>query len=57
MLLFDCMSVSKFQSFTPYHLAFGCEMRLPVDFFTPLPELPRYVQSVAAELAKNVDYT
>ena len=43
-------SVSEATGFTPYRLAFGREMRLPVDLGTPLPKPPRDVRTLAAEL-------
>ena len=46
-------SVSEAIGFTPHCLAFGREMRLPVDFGTPLPEPPRDVRTYASKLAEN----
>ena len=43
--------------FTPYSLAFGREMRLPIDFGTPMPEPPRYVRTLAAELAEDLEWS
>ena len=49
-------SVSEATGFTPYRLAFGREMRLPDDLGTPLPEPPRDVRTLAAELAEELVY-
>ena len=50
-------TVSEATSFTPYRLAFGREMRLPVDLVTPLPEPPREVRTYSAEFAKNFEWS
>ena len=47
-------SVSEATGFTPYRLAFGRETRLPVDLGTPLPEPPRDLRTLAAELAEDL---
>ena len=47
-------SVSEATGFTLYRLAFGREMRLPVDLGTPLPEPPRDLRTLAAELAEDL---
>ena len=49
--------ISETTGFTPYRLAFGREMRLPVDIGTPLPEPPRDVQTVAADLAEDLEWS
>ena len=43
--------------FTPYRLALGREMRLPVDLGPPLPEPPRDVRTFAAELAEDLEWS
>jgi len=48
-------SVSQATGFTPHRLAFGREMRLPVDFGTPLPEPPRDVRTYANDLAEDLE--
>ena len=50
-------SVSKATGFTPHRLAFGREMRLPVDLGLPLPEPPRDARTFAAELAENLEWS
>ena len=50
------LSVSEATGFTPHRLAFGREMRLPVDLGSPLPEPPRDVRTFAAELAENLEW-
>ena len=49
--------MSEATGFTPHRLAFGREMRLPVDLGTPLPEPPRDVRTLAAELAEDLEYS
>ena len=43
-------------SFTPYRLAFGREMLLPIDFGEPLPEPPRYIRTLAIEIAEDLEW-
>ena len=50
-------SVSEATGFTPHRLAFGREMRLPVDLGSPLPEPPRDVRTFAAELAEDLEWS
>ena len=50
-------TISEATGFTPYRLVFWREMRLPVDVGTPLPEPPRDVQTFAADLAKNLEWS
>ena len=50
-------TISEATGFTPYRLAFGCEMRLPVDVGTPLPEPPRDVRTFAADLAEEFKWS
>ena len=47
-------SVSEATGFTPHRLAFGREMRQPVDLGSPLPEPPRDVRTFATELAEDL---
>ena len=57
MLQSYCSTVSEATGFTPYRLAFGREMRLPVDIGTPLPEPPRDVRTFSADLATNLKWS
>ena len=50
-------TISKATGFTPYRLAFGREIRLPVDVGTLMPEPPRDVQTFAADLAKDIEWS
>ena len=50
-------SVSEATGFTPHRLAFGREMRLPVDLGSPLPEPPRDVRTFAAEVAEDLEWS
>ena len=50
-------SISEATGFTPRRLAFGSEMRLPVDFGTPLPDLPRDARTLAAEIAEDLEWS
>ena len=50
-------TISKANGFTPYRLVFGREMRLPVDVGTLLPEPPRDVQTFAADLAEDLEWS
>ena len=43
-------------SFTAYYLAFGREMRLPVDFGFPLPEAPQSVRHYANALSEDLEF-
>ena len=49
-------TVSESTGFTMFRLVFGCEIRLPIDFGTPLPELPRYIKTLAVELTDDFKY-
>ena len=50
-------TISEATGFTPYRLAFGREMRLPVDVDTPMPEPPRDVRTFAANLAEDLEWS
>ena len=46
------LTISESTGFTPHQLAFGCEMRLPIDLGTLLFDPPRSVRTLAAEIAE-----
>ena len=50
-------SVSEATGFMPHRLAFGREMRLPVDLGSPLPEPPHDVRIFAVELAEDLKWS
>ena len=50
-------TVSESTGLTPHRLAFGREMRLPVDFGTPLPEPPRDARTFANELSEDLEWS
>ena len=50
-------SVSEATGFTLHRLAFGRDMRLPVNLGSPLPEPPRDVRTFAGELAENLEWS
>ena len=49
-------TISESTGFTPYTLAFGREMRLPIDFGTSLPELPRDIRPLARKTAEDLEW-
>ena len=52
-----CSKISEATGFTPYRLAFGREMRLPVDVGIPMPEPRRDVRTFAADLAEDLEWS
>ena len=50
-------TISETTGFMPYRLTFGREMRLPIDLGTPLSEPPRDICTMAAEVAKNLEWS
>ena len=50
-------TVSEATGFTPFRLAFGREMRLPIDLGSPLTEPSRDVRTFAAELAEDLKWS
>ena len=49
-------TVSESTGFTPYRLVFGREMRLPIDFGSPLPEPPRDIRRLAVKLTEDLEW-
>ena len=49
-------TISESTGFTQYRLAFGREMRLPIDFKAPLPEPPRDIPTLAREIAEDLEW-
>ena len=49
-------TISKSTCFTPYRLSFGREMRLPIDFGTPLLKPPRNIRTLARETAEDLEW-
>ena len=50
-------TISESTGFSPFRLAFGREMRLPVGFGTPMPDPPRDVRTLAAELTEDLEWS
>ena len=50
-------TVSEATGFTPYRLAFGRKMRLPVYLGMPLPEPPRDLDTFSSELAEDLEWS
>ena len=49
-------TIMESTGFTPHRLVFGREMRLPVDFGSPLPKPPRDVRTFANDLAEDLEW-
>ena len=49
-------TISESTGSTLYKLAFGREMRLPIDFKAPLPEPPQDIRTLASEIAKDLEW-
>ena len=49
-------TISESTGFTPFRLVFGREMRLPIDFGSPLPEPHRNIRKLAVELTENLEW-
>ena len=50
-------TISECMGFTPHRLAFGREMRQLIDLGTPLPDPPRSVRTLAAEIAEDLEWS
>ena len=50
-------SITESTGFTPFRLAFGREMRFLIDFGSPMPDPPRKIRTLAAELAKDLEWS
>ena len=50
-------SIREATGFTPRRLAFGSEMKLPVELGTPLPDPPRDARTLAAEIAEDLEWS
>ena len=48
-------TVSESTGFTPFRVVFGREMRLPIDFGSPLPEPPRDIKTLEVELTDDYE--
>ena len=51
------LTPSEATNFTPHRLAFGREMRLPIDIGTPLPEPPRDIRAFANNLIEDLEWS
>ena len=49
-------TISETTRFTPYHLTFGREMRLGIDYGTPLPEPASDVETFASKLLDKLEW-
>ena len=49
-------TIPEATGFTQYRLTFSREMRLPSDLGTPLPDPPRDIRTMAAEVAENLEW-